>query len=239
MERIPAPRSDDLGHPDAAFHLIGELLAFDHWRQRLTVIVNVAVDGLGRRRGARRATTARARGSTSSSRRSRPPRAFAPFELPAPSRPLRRSRRRRTARRRTSATPSSVAKEHIVAGDVFQVVLSQRFDCDARGRAASPSTAPCGSSTRARTCTSCASTACTVLGSSPEALVRLRDGVATMRPIAGSRPRGGTDRRGRAARRRARRGPEGARRARDARRPRAQRPRPGLRLRVDRRSTSS
>jgi anthranilate synthase component 1 len=83
------------------------------------------------------------------------------------------------------------ARSRIVAGDVFQVVLSQRFDAPLEAtplavyralRVLNPS--PYLYLVRFE--------GLTVLGSSPEALVRLRDGVATMRPIAGSRPRGRT-----------------------------------------------
>jgi len=35
VERLAAPPTDDLGHPDAVVSVIGELAAFDHWRQRV------------------------------------------------------------------------------------------------------------------------------------------------------------------------------------------------------------
>ena len=66
-----------------------------------------------------------------------------------------------------------------------------------------------------------------VTGASPETLVRLSDGRVELRPIAGTRPRGASGRRGRSARGRAARRSEGARRAPDADRPRPQRRRPG------------
>ena len=85
-----------------------------------------------------------------------------------------------------------MAKEHIVAGDVFQVVLSQRFDLDLDAdpfdvyrvlRQVNPS--PYLYFVR--------SDACTVVGTSPEPMVRVREGTVTSRPIAGTRPRGATD----------------------------------------------
>ena len=85
----------------------------------------------------------------------------------------------------------AVAKEHITAGDIFQVVLSQRFDLDLDAepfdvyrvlRLVNPS--PYLYFLR--------SDECTVVGSSPEPMVRLRDGVVTSRPIAGTRRRGAT-----------------------------------------------
>jgi anthranilate synthase component 1 len=87
-----------------------------------------------------------------------------------------------------------VAKEHIRAGNAFQIVLSQRFDAPTSAapldiyrvlRATNPSPymylvqppTPSGHPLA-------------VVGSSPEALVTVRDGHVTMHPIAGTRPRG-------------------------------------------------
>jgi anthranilate synthase component I len=189
VEQIAAPLADDLGHPDAAFHLIGELLAFDHWRQRLTVLVNVAVAGLEASEVRERYHRACTRLEELVASMSSAP-VLAPFELPsrADLTPVATTSNRTTSDFRDAV---GVAKEHIVAGDVFQVVLSQRFDCMLTVeplavyralRVLNPS--PYLYLLRFE--------GCTVLGSSPEALVRLRDGVATMRPIAGSRPRGQT-----------------------------------------------
>ncbi|HEV3328334.1 MAG TPA: chorismate-binding protein [Acidimicrobiales bacterium] len=189
VERIAPPLADDLGHPDAAFHLIGELLAFDHWRQRLTVLVNVFVGGLERHEVSAGYDRACARLEELVASLSSSP-ALAAFELPTHADLAAVA----TVQSRTAAEfrdAVGVAKEHIVAGDVFQVVLSQRFDCTLEVqplavyralRVLNPS--PYLYLLRFD--------GWTVLGSSPEALVRLRDGVATMRPIAGSRPRGRT-----------------------------------------------
>ena len=71
-----------------------------------------------------------------------------------------------------------------------------------------------------------------IVGSSPEALVTVSDGRATIHPIAGTRPRGADAGRRRRAGGRAAGRPEGAGRARDAGRPGPQRPGPGLRARA-------
>src|SRR5207302_4939200 len=85
-----------------------------------------------------------------------------------------------------------VAKEHIVAGDIFQVVLSQRFDLDLDAdpfdvyrvlRQVNPS--PYMYFVR--------HPEVTVVGSSPEPMVQLLDGRVISRPIAGTRPRGSTE----------------------------------------------
>lgn len=82
------------------------------------------------------------------------------------------------------------AKEYILAGDIFQVVLSQRFSAPYRGdpftlyrklRSVNPSPymfyLDFGDPV--------------VVGASPEMLVRVEDGMVYTRPIAGTRPRGG------------------------------------------------
>jgi anthranilate synthase component 1 len=81
------------------------------------------------------------------------------------------------------------AKEYIRAGDIFQVVLSQRFTA--------PFTLPAFSLYRALRRVNPAPFLCyldfggfQVVCSSPEILVRVRDGKVTIRPIAGTRPRG-------------------------------------------------
>jgi anthranilate synthase component 1 len=83
------------------------------------------------------------------------------------------------------------AKEYIAAGDIFQAVLSQRFETEftlppfslyrsLRRVNPSPFLVYLNFDTFAVVC------------SSPEILVRVRDGKVTIRPIAGTRPRGAT-----------------------------------------------
>ena len=83
------------------------------------------------------------------------------------------------------------AKEYIAAGDVFQVVLAQRFTC--------PFPLPPFALYRALRRVNPSPflyfldlPGFAVVGSSPEILVRVRDGEVTIRPIAGTRPRGAT-----------------------------------------------
>ena len=88
-------------------------------------------------------------------------------------------------------TAVAKAKEYIQAGDVFQVVLSQRFEF------AIP-----GDTFRLYQALRCTNPApymyflnldgLQVLGSSPEILVKLRAGTVSSRPLAGTRPRGKT-----------------------------------------------
>ncbi len=83
------------------------------------------------------------------------------------------------------------AKDYIVAGDIFQVVLAQRFT--------SPFTLPPIALYRALRRINPSPflyyldlPGFALIGSSPEILVRARDGEVTIRPIAGTRPRGRT-----------------------------------------------
>ncbi len=83
------------------------------------------------------------------------------------------------------------AKDYISAGDIFQVVLSQRFEA--------PFPLPAFSLYRALRRLNPSPflyfldfEGFSIVGSSPEILVRVRDGEVTIRPIAGTRPRGGT-----------------------------------------------
>jgi anthranilate synthase component 1 len=83
------------------------------------------------------------------------------------------------------------AKEYIRAGDVFQVVPSQRF----RRPFALPPFALYRALRRLNPSPflyNLSFPGFSIVGSSPEILVRLRDGVVTIRPIAGTRPRGRT-----------------------------------------------
>ncbi|RGP40630.1 Anthranilate synthase [Altererythrobacter insulae] len=81
------------------------------------------------------------------------------------------------------------AKDYITAGDIFQVVLAQRFTC--------PFPIPPIELYRALRRVNPSPflyfldlPGFSVVGSSPEILVRVRDGEVTIRPIAGTRPRG-------------------------------------------------
>ena len=158
--------------------------------------------------------------------------------LRAPRTPLPELEPPRLGERARSTTPPSSftrdefvaavdrVKEYILAGDAFQVVLSQRFAEPAAGarpldvyralRVINPSPYMFHLEfPEAR-----------VTGASPETLVRLSDGRVEVRPIAGTRPRGATAAEDERARGRAARRSEGARRAPDADRSRPQRRRP-------------
>ena len=191
IERLPHVPHDDLGHPDAALFVIGQLAAFDHWLQRVVLIDNVPVDPAWSRHEVDRAYAdaserLAALASDCFSGGAEPAGPVAMPERPAA------AETRRTMTPEAYRDAVAVAKERIDAGDIFQVVLSQRFDVDLRSdpfqvyralRLLNPS--PYLYFLRFDEVT--------VVGSSPEPMVRLRDRVVTSRPIAGSRPRGSTD----------------------------------------------
>ena len=185
VEHLPDTPPDDQGFPDAALVVIGQLAAFDHWRQCVVLIDNVVVDGrppevlyaeAEERLEALAADCCRASSVSS-------------LALPLPRRGEVPAERRRTMSQADYMEAVTAAKEYIYEGDIFQVVLSQRFDLELDAdpfqvyralRLLNPS--PYLYFLRFDEVT--------VVGSSPEPMVRLRDGVVTSRPIAGSRPRG-------------------------------------------------
>ncbi len=190
VEHLPAVPEDDQGLPDALLSVIGELAVVDHWRQRVVLIANVMVppdasqaqvdaayeDALGRLD----AIAADGARPLAEPLLDPPP---ADPELP----PV-----KSTMSETEYELAVETAREHIRAGDIFQVVLSQRFDFDLDAdafdlyrvlRQINPS--PYMYFLR--------QPEVTLVGCSPEPMVKLRDGEVISRPIAGTRPRGATD----------------------------------------------
>jgi anthranilate synthase component I len=191
VERLPNPPSDDLGHPDAALVVIGQFCAFDHWRQRIVLVDNVVVPpGSGgvpdpvQVSEAYEGACARLRQLAADCARSQPGEMVG-----APPAGLEKAAAARTMTSAEYMASIEAAKEHIRVGDIFQVVLSQRYDLTLEAdpfdvyralRLLNPS--PYLYFLRFPEVT--------VVGASPEPMVRLRDKTVISRPIAGSRPRG-------------------------------------------------
>ncbi len=198
IERLPSVPRDDLGHPDAAMVVIGQFAAFDHWRQRIVLIDNVVVpDGAD--------DAARAAAYEAACQRlcelavdcARSPSPMPGHEhggamMAAPGPDLVAAEAERTVSGAAYRAGIETAKEYIRAGDIFQVVLSQRYDLQLEAdpfdvyralRLLNPS--PYLYFLRFPEVT--------VVGASPEPMVRLREGIVTSRPIAGSRPRGANE----------------------------------------------
>ncbi len=189
VERLPDVPTDDLGLPDAVLSIVGELVAFDHWRQRVTLVANAFVGP-----GVTDAdvdqiyddAVARVERLAADGTRTVPEPVFDPPDadeaLPEVTSTLGEGGYQAAV---------AVAKEHILAGDIFQVVLAQRFalTLDAEPldvyrvlRQVNPS--PYMYFVR--------HPEVTLVGSSPEPMVQLLDGRVISRPIAGTRRRGRT-----------------------------------------------
>jgi anthranilate synthase component 1 len=193
VERLPDPPPDDLGHPDASLVVIGQFCAFDHWRQRIVLIDNVVVpqseEGTVDPEAAGAAYDAACTRLHELAADCARPQQGAGDMVAVPPPGLEKAESARTMTSEEYMAAIEAAKEYIVAGDIFQVVLSQRYDLELEAdpydvyralRLLNPS--PYMYFLRF--------TEVTVVGASPEPMVRLRDGIVTSRPIAGSRPRG-------------------------------------------------
>jgi anthranilate synthase component 1 len=180
VEDIPASGVDDLGLDDVRLLLPGRLVAFDHLRQRLSVVTNVVTGA-----DPDAAYDAAVAGSEELVARLAEPTQAPPV---APPRGATMTDARANMPRGDYLAAVERCKEHIAAGDAFQVVPSQRFSLDTDVdpfavyrvlRVINPSPYmylfDWGD--------------LQVVGSSPEALVTLRGGRAQIWPIAGSRPR--------------------------------------------------
>lgn len=185
IERIPATATDDLGLPDAAFMLADTLVIFDHAKHRLIVLANAHHTG----DPDAAYDDALARIDAIAAQLEQP--LLAPVE-PAPTPGADGALRSNLTRERFEAMVRA-AKEHIAAGDAFQIVLSQRFS-----RATSAEPFSIYRALRALNPSPYMfflrfGDEFSLIGASPEMMVRLEDGTATVRPIAGTRPRGASE----------------------------------------------
>jgi len=169
FERVPGRSLDDTVTPHAHYVAPRSLLVFDH----LTRTVALLHDGAEAERQSLRREVIRAlRGAV--------PTILAPGRFSSATPSLSQEAHAMRVRR---------AQEYIAAGDVYQLVLASRFE----GRHA---IAPFEVYRALRVLNPspymyfCELGDITVVGSSPEALVKCHEGFAQLRPIAGSRPRG-------------------------------------------------
>ncbi|MDZ4768672.1 MAG: anthranilate synthase component I [Chloroflexota bacterium] len=180
FERVPDTAVDELDVPDVAFMLADTLVIFDHAKHQLIILANA--HDLGDRDAAFDDAVDRIDAITDALRQ--------PLILPPPSAPPLDAPMQSNMTQAQYETAVIAAKEYIAAGDAFQIVISQRLS---RPTSASPLTIY-----RALRATNPSpymfflrfSDEFSLVGASPEMMVRLEDGIATTRPIAGSRPRG-------------------------------------------------
>ncbi len=183
LERLPERAADDLKLPDAQFLFFSQLVAFDHARHQIHLIANVFCDG--RRTPRQQYDQAVAEldvleaALTEAPRRRGGARRSRPAHLDVES----------NFRRRDYLAAVRRARRYIRAGDIYQVVLSQRFH--------TPIQADPFSIYRALRIVNPSPYMyflnlgdLQVVGSSPEMLVKVQGRDAFYRPIAGTRPRG-------------------------------------------------
>ena len=189
VEKLPNVPRDDRNLPDAVMCMIGSLAAFDHWKQRVYLLESVPVFELSATQidAAYDEAIVRIHGAVADLTK---PLSYLPVEPPTEGDkqqqfvvPVNGSEYQRSV---------EAAKEYIRAGDIFQVVLSQRFDIELDAepfdmyrvlRQVNPS--PYMYYVKHEDVT--------IVGSSPEPMVQLQGGRVISRPIAGTRKRGRTD----------------------------------------------
>ncbi|MDZ4671717.1 MAG: anthranilate synthase component I [Phototrophicales bacterium] len=180
FEKLPQTAKRDLELPDAAFLLPDTLVIFDHAKHQLIILANA--HNTGDSAQAYQDAVDRIEAITATIRQ--------PLPMIAPTPSPRGEQMVSNISKETYEDNVRRAKEHIKAGDAFQIVLSQRLSCQTTAsplhiyralRALNPSPymfyLHFGGDF-------------TLIGASPEMMVRYEDGIATTRPIAGTRKRG-------------------------------------------------
>ena len=210
IELLPELAKDELGVPDACLLFFDEVLAFDHVRKEIWLVVTADVT---------RGKAGEAPGAAYDKAVRRLDRLEKRLAQPLPKLAAPHARGKLKVKHRTPKKNFLAAvnriKDYIKAGDVFQTVLSQRFDVEPEAdsfqiyralRTVNPSPymyflrfapeAPLGGQPeqpKHSTKKSKGSETLELAGSSPELLVRVHQGKVEYRPIAGTRPRGATD----------------------------------------------
>jgi len=186
MERLPDDNPNVLGIPDSVFLRPTIVAIFDNIEDAVTLVTPVWPDAETDAETAFAAARARLEDAVAGFERNlsdrRAPASEAPAALPEPAANVSKERYLEMVER---------AKAYIRAGDAFQVVPAQRFSV--------PFDLPPFALYRALRRINPSPflfyldlDGFAVVGSSPEILVRLRDETVTIRPLAGTRPRGAT-----------------------------------------------
>lgn len=185
MEKIPSTRPDPIDVPDGLFLRPTIMVVFDTVKDTITIVTPV------------RPTADRSASAAYEAAAERLSRVIQSLDSPLPHDAVATAEQLEAPQPVSNTTEADYlamvqrAKEYIYAGDVFQVVLSQRFKV--------PFTLPPISLYRALRRTNPSPFLFflnfgdfSVVGSSPEILVRVRDNRVAIRPLAGTRPRGET-----------------------------------------------
>ncbi|WP_425402275.1 anthranilate synthase component I [Glaciibacter superstes] len=189
LERLPNQPPADYDVPGQAFSFVADLVVLDHKYGTVQLIANVLNDDTDSTDALW--SGAQERLDSLQRRLAQPGEAWlAEVDLSTPASPVNRTERA------DFLAAVETSKQYIVDGDIFQVVVSQRFDqeCTAHPidvyrvlRSLNPSPYMYLLSLE-----SPAGDPYWIVGSSPEALVKVQNGRAFTHPIAGSKPRGAT-----------------------------------------------
>ncbi len=184
-ENLPHPPPDDRGLPDLSFAFYDAMVLFDHIRKTILVVAQAHVGDDSNPRAAYDDACRRIDGLAE--RLAAPAALLGLSDIDTES-PVSLLPRSNFTREQYEAVVRH-CQEYIKAGDIFQVVPSQRFEIETHAepfdiyralRVVNPSPflfyLPFGDFA--------------LIGSSPEILVRVEDGVVTIRPLAGTRRRG-------------------------------------------------
>jgi anthranilate synthase component I len=181
-ENIPDTRPDDLALPDAKLLFFDNVVVFDHVRQALFVVANVFTSdpeaSIEEANGRIDRAVERLRGAVVDM-----------LEMPRDAEPLVFEP---TYERGEFEAMVRSAKEEIAAGEIFQIVVSQRWDTNYPTAQALTLYRVLRSINPSPYMFLLRTNECTLVGASPEMLVRVHGEVAETRPIAGTRPRGKT-----------------------------------------------
>ncbi len=180
IEKLPDKNPDDLKLPDMQFLLTDTILAFDHVNHKISVVSNVLAEG-----DPGRAYESAVKKIDALVSRLEKPVKSAEIEIGKG----KRSKLKSNFSKTEYEAIVQRAKEYVKAGDIIQVVPSQRFQTKVSGdpfniyrilRTLNPS--PYMYYLKFKDMK--------LIGSSPETMVRLENNIANVRPIAGTRRRG-------------------------------------------------
>ena len=195
IERLPSLAKDDLGMPDACLMFFDEVLAFDHVKKAILLIVTADLTRM----------KPKAAYEDAIARLDRLEKKLAkPLPKQKPNKASRKLAVKPSTKKQSFLNAINTSKEYIAAGDIFQVVVSQRFEVEPEVdpfsiyrslRIVNPSPymyflrfglkkpGPDGKPAKGKP------EITHIVGSSPELLVRVKQRAVEYRPIAGSRPR--------------------------------------------------
>ncbi|HJQ36898.1 MAG TPA: anthranilate synthase component I [Thermoanaerobaculia bacterium] len=179
-ERLPDSHPNTFGVPEAKLLFFDNVVVFDHVLQRLYVVANVFTKEDSIEDAERRLEHAVARLKSASVE----PLAF-PHDAAA-------TRFQSNFTRDAFEQMVREAKEEIVAGEIFQIVVSQRWETDFPTSESLTLYRALRSINPSPYMFLLRSAECTLVGASPEMLVRVTGDFVETRPIAGTRPRGAT-----------------------------------------------